>query len=203
MDVITFARDRSTSISSFQNSTKSTSHLQTNLNKISNIQTSSLSVGMSSCGVPNMAGVPMKHLLALTKKKEVNKKSPNRVSKSKCLKENHHYVKCEKRSLLQIPDSPKDPKILKSNVSRGSWPGPGVDNSGSVLDSSFSKSEQHLNVLGGDVCENNHRKLSDCSSDGHYLNMDSINHSSIGSSEIDKSRKYLSDRDPMSSKLFQ
>lgn len=51
-----------------------------------------------------------------------------------------------KRSLLQLP--PRDPKVVKSSTSRGSWPGPGVSPSGvaSFLTSELSKSEQHLNM---------------------------------------------------------
>jgi hypothetical protein len=51
-----------------------------------------------------------------------------------------------KRSLLQLP--PRDPKLVKSSASRGSWPGPGVS-PGSVtsfLASELSKSEQHLST---------------------------------------------------------
>jgi hypothetical protein len=51
-----------------------------------------------------------------------------------------------KRSLLQLP--PRDPKVVKSSTSRGSWPGPGVSPGGvaSFLTSELSKSEQHLNM---------------------------------------------------------
>jgi hypothetical protein len=51
-----------------------------------------------------------------------------------------------KRSLLQLP--PRDPKVVKSSTSRGSWPGPGVSPSGiaSFLSSELSKSEQHLHM---------------------------------------------------------
>ncbi|PSN43050.1 hypothetical protein C0J52_23158 [Blattella germanica] len=51
-----------------------------------------------------------------------------------------------KRSLLQLP--PRDPKLVKSSTSRGSWPGPGVS-PGSVanlLTAELSKSEQHLST---------------------------------------------------------
>lgn len=200
MDLITFARDRSASSGTLQFNSKSTGNMQNSSAKLTSIQTSSLSTGISNCGMQSVTGVPMKHLLALTKKKEASKKSPNRIIKSKCLKENHHYVKCEKRTLLQIPDSPKDPKILKSNVSRGSWPGPGVENSGSLLDSSFSKSEQHLNVLGGEILDGTHRKFSDCSSD--YMNRENNSHSSIdGSNSFDKYDRRNSDRGAIASKL--
>lgn len=209
MDVITFARDRGTcsnasSYGSLQLSTKHTmSNSQSSFNKFQNLQTSSLSSGISNYGVQNIPGVSMKHLLALTKKKESNKKSPNRISKSKCLKENHQYVKCEKRSLLQIPDSPKDPKLLKSNLSRGSWPGPGVENTGNLLESSFSKSEQHLNVVGQEPFAGYYSKYSgsDCSASSHYVTVPSASYSSITSQPCGKSCA-VTDRDIMSSKYW-
>ncbi|XP_069684957.1 ankyrin repeat and fibronectin type-III domain-containing protein 1 isoform X3 [Periplaneta americana] len=51
-----------------------------------------------------------------------------------------------KRSLLQLP--PRDPKLVKSSTSRGSWPGPGVSpgSVASLLSAELSKSEQHLNT---------------------------------------------------------
>jgi hypothetical protein len=51
-----------------------------------------------------------------------------------------------KRSLLQLP--PRDPKLVKSSASRGSWPGPGVSpgSVASFLASELSKSEQHLSI---------------------------------------------------------
>ncbi|XP_023708239.1 ankyrin repeat and fibronectin type-III domain-containing protein 1 isoform X3 [Cryptotermes secundus] len=51
-----------------------------------------------------------------------------------------------KRSLLQLP--PRDPKLVKSSTSRGSWPGPGVSpgSVASFLASELSKSEQHLSI---------------------------------------------------------
>jgi hypothetical protein len=51
-----------------------------------------------------------------------------------------------KRSLLQLPA--RDPKLVKSSASRGSWPGPGAS-PGSVatfLAAELSKSEQHLST---------------------------------------------------------
>ncbi|KAK6643358.1 hypothetical protein RUM43_004863 [Polyplax serrata] len=202
MDLITFARDRSASAGSLQYSQKSTGNLQSNSTKTVGLQTSSLSTGISNCGMQTVTGVPMKHLLALTKKKEGSKKSPNRLVKSKCLKENHHQVKCEKRTLLQIPDSPKDPKILKSNVSRGSWPGPGVDSAGAFLDSSLSKSEQHLNVLGGggggEIHDGSYRKFSDCSSE--YLTREENELSMVGETHnYDRTGRRNSGREAMSS----
>ncbi|CAG2069245.1 unnamed protein product, partial [Timema podura] len=49
-----------------------------------------------------------------------------------------------KRSLLQLP--PRDPKLVKSSASRGSWPGPGAHPGGvaCLLGAELSKSEQHL-----------------------------------------------------------
>ena len=51
-----------------------------------------------------------------------------------------------KRSLLQLP--PRDPKLVKSSTSRGSWPGPGVSpgSVASLLTAELSKSEQHLST---------------------------------------------------------
>ncbi|XP_021938463.1 ankyrin repeat and fibronectin type-III domain-containing protein 1 isoform X2 [Zootermopsis nevadensis] len=51
-----------------------------------------------------------------------------------------------KRSLLQLP--PRDPKLVKSSASRGSWPGPGVSpgSVASFLTAELSKSEQHLST---------------------------------------------------------
>ncbi|XP_046988010.1 ankyrin repeat and fibronectin type-III domain-containing protein 1 isoform X1 [Schistocerca americana] len=50
-----------------------------------------------------------------------------------------------KRSLLQLP--PRDPKLVKSSASRGSWPGPGNAATGTsclLAGTELSKSEQHL-----------------------------------------------------------
>lgn len=210
MDVITFARDRgaasNASYGTLQINPKhmGMSNSQSSFNKFQNLQTSSLSSGISNYGMhQNIPGVSMKHLLALTKKKESCKKSPNRISKSKCLKENHQYVKCEKRSLLQIPDSPKDPKLLKSNLSRGSWPGPGIENPGSLLESSFSKSEQHLNVVGQESFTICGRKYSgsDCSASSHYVTVQSASNSSITSHSGGKSIA-SADRDVMTSEYL-
>nr|CAD7439694.1 unnamed protein product [Timema bartmani] len=54
-----------------------------------------------------------------------------------------------KRSLLQLP--PRDPKLVKSSASRGSWPGPGAHPGGvaCLLGAELSKSEQHLSGRGG------------------------------------------------------
>ncbi|KAK7792015.1 hypothetical protein R5R35_003479 [Gryllus longicercus] len=66
-----------------------------------------------------------------------------------------------KRSLFQLP--PRDPKLVKSSASRGSWPGPGVS-PGSVaclLGAELSKSEQHLPSQGNR--KNSSSSFSNCS----------------------------------------
>ncbi|KAG5309279.1 ANKF1 protein, partial [Pseudoatta argentina] len=68
-------------------------------------------------------GISMKHLLSLDR----NKNNSNSL----------------KRSLLQLP--PRDPKLVKSSLGRGSWPGPNLSKSSSnLLMTEFSKSEQQL-----------------------------------------------------------
>ncbi|XP_044731512.1 uncharacterized protein LOC123294520 isoform X2 [Chrysoperla carnea] len=78
-----------------------------------------------------------------------------------------------KRTLLQIP--PRDPKLVKSSTSRGSWPGPGANTSsnGCLLNAEFSKSEQHLSIAPHD----NSLNLS-----SHYLSANSDNETSRKSS---------------------
>ena len=68
-----------------------------------------------------------------------------------------------KRSLLQLP--PRDPKLVKSSTSRGSWPGPGVSpgNVASLLTAELSKSEQHLNT-GRNASSTSHSHSSEVSS---------------------------------------
>lgn len=197
MDVIAFARDRGTSVAAGQVAAKHPQNLKCQGLQPAPSLSNMLAAPCSSSGIP---GVSMKHLLALTRKKESSKKSPNRLTKSKCLKENHQHMKCEKRSLLHIPDSPKDPKLLKSNVSRGSWPGPGVENGVCLLESSFSKSEQHLNVSKDDEDMKNYSRKysgSDCSGSSHYVTIQTASNSSIGNQSIGNF-----ERNVMTSKYF-
>ncbi|CAH0563969.1 unnamed protein product [Brassicogethes aeneus] len=74
-----------------------------------------------------------------------------------------------KRSLLQIP--PRDSKVVKS-TGRGSWPGPGnsSNQSSSLINSEFSKSEQHLSTN-----EASSQYLSACSDSDSRKNSDSYN----------------------------
>ncbi|XP_049817765.1 uncharacterized protein LOC109604148 isoform X2 [Aethina tumida] len=77
-----------------------------------------------------------------------------------------------KRSLLQIP--PRDSKVVKSTPGRGSWPGPGSSNtinqSNGLINSEFSKSEQHLSTN-----EASSQYLSACSDSESRKNSDSYN----------------------------
>nr|CAD7411331.1 unnamed protein product [Timema cristinae] len=79
-------------------------------------------------------GVSMKQLLSLTTTTSGTDKSASSSLK---------------RSLLQLP--PRDPKLVKSSASRGSWPGPGAHPGGvaCLLGAELSKSEQHLSGRGG------------------------------------------------------
>lgn len=101
--------------------------------------------GVSSSSCTSTPGVAMRNLLALNwsssaehggdREANCNGKGGNSCGGGSL-----------KRSLLQLP--PRDPKLVKSSTSRGSWPGPGVSpgSVASFLASELSKSEQHLSI---------------------------------------------------------
>jgi hypothetical protein len=109
------------------------------------------SVGVNSSSCASTPGVAMRNLLALNwsssaehgDDREVN---CNGKGGSSCVGGSL------KRSLLQLP--PRDPKLVKSSTSRGSWPGPGVSpgSVASFLASELSKSEQHLSIGRSSSC---------------------------------------------------
>lgn len=104
--------------------------------------------GSSGMGTP---GIAMRHLLAVNCNSSSGIDSDKDSKNTPCIKRSGSgedsavTSSCSlKRSLLQLP--PRDPKLVKSSASRGSWPGPGVS-PGSVaclLGAELSKSEQHL-----------------------------------------------------------
>jgi hypothetical protein len=101
--------------------------------------------GGSSHTCATTSGVAMRNLLALnwgssTEQESDREANCNGKGGSNC------GGGSLKRSLLQLP--PRDPKLVKSSTSRGSWPGPGVSpgSVASLLTAELSKSEQHLNT---------------------------------------------------------
>ncbi|XP_067005275.2 ankyrin repeat and fibronectin type-III domain-containing protein 1 [Anabrus simplex] len=117
-------------------------------------------------------GIAMRHLLSiagsLCSDRELHcngKTGASSVNGSKCSGSSGGANSSSlKRSLLQLP--PRDPKLVKSSASRGSWPGPGVS-PGSVaclLATELSKSEQHLSSRGSR--KGSGGSLSNCSSTG-------------------------------------
>lgn len=80
-----------------------------------------------------------------------------------CNESNGQYVK---RILSQTPV--KDKKLVKSNLSRGSWPGLNTSDSNNLFATEFSKSEQHLskqdmlNDNCGTYISDNPHDINDC-----------------------------------------
>ncbi|KAK7788905.1 hypothetical protein R5R35_006886 [Gryllus longicercus] len=110
----------------------------------------------------------MRHLLTINSTSSPATRSEKDLKSTPCIKRsgsgegNGVTSSCSlKRSLLQLP--PRDPKLVKSSASRGSWPGPGVS-PGSVaclLGAALGKSEQHLPSQGN--CKNSSSSFSNCS----------------------------------------
>jgi hypothetical protein len=115
--------------------------------------------GVSSSSCASTPGVAMRNLLSLNWSSSAEHGSDREVNCN-----GKGGGSCGggslKRSLLQLP--PRDPKLVKSSTSRGSWPGPGVSpgSIASFLASELSKSEQQLNV--GRSC--NHSQSGELSS---------------------------------------